>query len=75
MKIYYNGLKNYQPWDLAIETMAKIREHNLIDEFENWLKGEYNGEINQTELNDLLTFTPEIVYETLNIEYEKEDNQ
>ncbi len=74
MKIYYNGLKNYQPWDLAIETMAKIREHDKLDEFENWLKGWYiDGEINQTELNDLLTFTPEIVYETLNIEYEKEE--
>lgn len=62
------SLSDFKPWCGACETFEIIMEHDLIDELEDILTELYPNGMTTTELNDLLWFEDEMVFEWLGIE-------
>lgn len=64
----------FEPWSGAIDTWERIQEAGKIDDLENILDGAYPDGIDESELNDLLWFEPETIYNWLDIPtYEQEE--
>lgn len=73
MRISYElDLNTFEAWSGAIDTLDKIKEYELINELEFLLKELYPDGMTETELNDLLWFEPNYLYETLGISEEEE---
>lgn len=69
MKIYTEqGLNSFQPWSGAIITYNRVAEADKLDELETMLEDIYPDGIDETELNDLLWFEDEWIYELLNMQ-------
>ena len=74
MKIYsQTSLENFEAWSGAVDTLDRVREAGKCDELESILEDLYPDGMSETELNDLLWFEPETVYEWLGIEEEEEE--
>ena len=77
MKIYKEeSLSNFEWWSGAKDTARRIDEERGErgwDELEAILEDAYPDGIDETELNDLLWFEPETVYEWLGIGDEDEN--
>ena len=74
MKIYSEtSLENFEAWSGAVDTLDRVREAGKCDELESILEDLYPDGMSETELNDLLWFEPETVYEWLGIEEEEEE--
>lgn len=58
---------DFEPWSGAVDTWERIQEAGKIDDLENILEIEYPDGIDETELNDLLWFEPETVFEWLDM--------
>ena len=73
MKIYSEtSLENFEAWSGAVDTLDRVREAGKCDELESILEELYPDGMSATELNDLLWFEPETVFEWLGIEEEEE---
>lgn len=74
-RVYRDGLGGYQPWSGAVDTWNKLEEFGKIDALEAAIDELYydesagEGVINETQLNDLLWFEPETVYEWVGLYY------
>ena len=76
MKIYSEtSLENFEAWSGAVNTLDRVREAGKCDELESILEDLYPDGMSETELNDLLWFEPETVYEWLGIEEEEEEEE
>ena len=76
MKIYSEtSLENFEAWSGAVDTLDRVREAGKCDELESILEDLYPDGMSETELNDLLWFEPETVYEWLGIEEEEEEEE
>ena len=77
MKIYKEeSLSNFEWWSGAVATADRIWEERGTEgwnELEAILEDAYPDGMDETELNDLLWFEPETVYEWLGIGDEEED--
>ena len=74
MRIYSDtSLENFEAWSGAVDTLDRVREAGKCDELESILEDLYPDGMSETELNDLLWFEPETVYEWLGIEEEEEE--
>ena len=74
MRIYSEtSLENFEEWSGAVDTLDKVREAGKCDELESILEDLYPDGMSETELNDLLWFEPETVFEWLGIEEEEEE--
>ena len=74
MKIYSEtSLENFEAWSGAVDTLDRVREAGKCDELELILEDLYPDGMDETELNDLLWFEPETVFEWLGIEEEEEE--
>ena len=74
MRIYSEtSLENFEAWSGAVDTLDRVREAGKCDELESILEDLYPDGMSETELNDLLWFEPETVYEWLGIEEEEEE--
>ena len=74
MRIYSEtSLENFEAWSGAVDTLDRVREAGKCDELESILEDLYPDGMSKTELNDLLWFEPETVYEWLGIEEEEEE--
>ena len=74
MKIYSEtNLENFEAWSGAVDTLDRVREAGKCDELESILEDLYPDGMSETELNDLLWFEPETVFEWLGIEEEEEE--
>lgn len=74
MKVYEDiNLKDFESWSGATNTKNKIINEGLEEEFEELIKEAYPNGINVTELNDLLWFDDDWIYECLGIETELEE--
>lgn len=65
-------------WSGAIDTLKRIKKEGLEDEFMNWLEDYYCDcyyTPTMTELNDLLWFEDEYIFEELGIVEEDEDEE
>lgn len=80
-KIYTDGFDNYKPWSEAKETWDNLEKFDKLDALEAFIDEVYyntelgEGIINETELNDLLRFEPETVYEAVGLYYDAETGE
>jgi hypothetical protein len=73
MRIYKEmNLENFEPWSGAVETFDRIYNEGKINELENLLDEMYIDGIEEVQLNDLLWFESEWLFEVLGIEEEEE---
>ena len=63
---------DYEPWSGAVYTYERITREGKLDELDGVLEEVYPEGIDETELNDLLWFEPETVYEWLGMRTEAE---
>ena len=76
MRIYSEtSLENFEAWSGAIDTLDRVREAGKCYELEAILEDLYPDGMSETELNDLLWFEPETVFEWLGIEEEEEEEE
>lgn len=76
MRIYSEtSLENFEAWSGAVDTLERVREAGKCDELESILEELYPDGMSETELNDLLWFEPETVFEWLEIEEEEEEEE
>ena len=64
------SLKNFKAWSGAKDTLNKLIELDKCDELEFILDDLYPDGLTATQLNDILWFDDEWIYETLGIEEE-----
>ena len=69
------GLLEFEAWSGAVETQQRIIEAGLEEEFERLIDECYPEGITSTQLNDLLWFDSEWVYEALGMTEEDEDDE
>lgn len=75
-RVYRDGLSEYRPWSGAVDTWDALETFGKIDALEAFIDEMYydenagEGVINETELNDLLWFEPETVYEAVGLYYD-----
>lgn len=80
-KVYTDGFGNYAPWSGATQTWSILEQFDRLDELESWIDEIYyseemgEGVINETELNDLLWFEPETVYEAVGLYYNADTDE
>ena len=67
---YELNLNSFQAWSGAKETLERIQREGKCAELENVLEELYPDGMTETELNDLLWFDSESVYEWLGIRSE-----
>lgn len=73
MRIYSEfDFDSFQPWSGAVDTYNRIQEEGKGAALEAILDELYPDGMTETELNDLLWFEPETVFEWLGIEDEEE---
>lgn len=71
MKITYElDLNTFEAWSGGEYTLNRIIENGLVNEFEEMLEECYPDGMSETQLNDILRFDSEWVYETLGLETE-----
>jgi hypothetical protein len=75
MRIYYEGLDKYTPWSGAVSTWQKIQDNDKVEQLESALEDLYPNGMTETELNDLLWFDEDSVYEWLGISDEESEEK
>ena len=66
-------LKNFRAWAGAVETQEKIIDAGKADEFDQMMEELYPDGLTDTQLNDILWFEEEWIYETLGIPTDDEE--
>lgn len=69
---YELDLNSFQAWSGAKDTLDRIQREGKCEELENVLEELYPDGMTETELNDLLWFDSESVYEWLGIRSEEQ---
>ena len=64
------NLRNFEAWSGAKGTLNKLIELDKCEELETVLEDLYPEGMTETQLNDILWFDNEWIYETLGIEEE-----
>ena len=64
------NLRNFEAWSGAKNTLNKLIEIDKCEELETVLEDLYPEGMTETQLNDILWFDVEWIYETLGIEEE-----
>ena len=62
------SLKNFKAWSGAKDTLNKLIELDKCEELEFILEDTYPDGISETQLNDILWFESEWIYDMLGIE-------
>ena len=62
------SLKNFKAWSGAKDTLNKLIELDKCEDLEFILDDLYPDGLTETQLNDILWFEDELIYETLGIE-------
>ena len=74
MKVYREiDIRNFEPWSGAVQTYDRIWNENKLDELEALIDELYPDGIDETQLNDILWFEEDWLYETLGIEDEEDE--
>lgn len=66
-------LGQFSPWSGAVSTLERVKEEGKLEQLESTLEDLYPDGIGETELNDLLWFDEDSVFEWLGIKAEDED--
>lgn len=65
-------LEQFEPWSGAVSTLERVKQEGKLDHLESLLEDLYPDGMTETELNDLLWFDEDSVYEWLGIESEED---
>lgn len=72
MRIFYElDLEKFDAWSGAIYTLDRLRKEGLCEQLEFILEDLFSDGMSQTELNDLLWFDSDWIYESLEIDDEE----
>ena len=69
------GLLEFNAWSGAVETKERIIEAGLEADFERLIDDCYPEGISSTQLNDILRFESEWVYESLGMTEEEDEEE
>ena len=69
------SLSDFQTWSGATETKEAILNANKGDDFDNLIEELYPDGLTDTQLNDILRFEEEWIFETLGIKEEEEEEE
>lgn len=69
---YELDLKNFEAWSGAVDTLDRIRNEGKCEELEFMLEEMYPDGMTETQLNDLLWFESDTIFEWLGIRTETE---
>ena len=74
MKVYSEiGLESFEAWSGGLDTKRAILAHDKETEFESYIEETYPDGLSETELNDLLWFEDEFIFEYLGMNEEETD--
>lgn len=66
-------IRDFEAWSGAVHTLNKIIEFDKCDEFDNLIDELYPDGLTDTELNDILWFEEEWIFESLGINEDDEE--
>lgn len=66
------SIYDFEPWSGAVGTYRRLERNNKLNELERLLPEIFNDDVEETELNDLLWFEPNTVYELVGLQTESE---
>lgn len=69
------SISDFTPWCGAVSTWDRIIEGNKEDEFDSMIDELYPDGISETQLNDLLWFDSDWVFEMLGISDDEDDDE
>lgn len=69
------GLQDFQTWSGATDTKNTIIENCKSEEFDSLIEDLYPDGFTDTQLNDLLWFESDWIYEQLGIKEEEEEEE
>jgi hypothetical protein len=69
------GIDGFKPWSGAVSTWDEIEEANKVSDLEFFLEELYPEGITDTQLNDILWFDYEWLFENLGIIEEEEEDE
>ena len=76
MKITYElDLANFGAWSGATDTLETIVNNNLVSDVEALLEEAYPNGMTETELNDLLWFESEWIFDSIGFSEEEEEEE
>ena len=68
-------LVNFDAWSGAVDTKERIMQEGKADEFDNLIEELYPDGLSETQLNDILWFEEDWIFEMLDISDEEEDEE
>lgn len=68
-------LVNFDAWSGAVDTKERIINEGKADEFDNLIEELYPDGLSETQLNDILWFEEDWLFETLGISDEEEEDE
>jgi len=69
------NLQNFDAWSGAVDTKETILKHNKERDFEYLIEELYPDGLTDTQLNDILWFDSEWIFENIGIDEEEEENE
>ncbi len=73
MRVYSDdGIRNFEPWSGGVYAHSAIIEHGCESAFESLIEELYPDGLSDTELNDILWFERDWIFESLGIDGEDE---
>lgn len=73
LKIYKESVSEFTPWQGAVSTYDTIVEENKLDDLDFLLEDIYPEGISEGQLNDILWFESDWLFENLGIKEDEED--
>ena len=73
LKIYKETVSEFTPWQGAVSTYDTIVEENKLDDLDFLLEELYPEGISEGQLNDILWFESDWLFENLGIKEDEED--
>ena len=68
-------LVNFDAWSGAVDTKKRIIDECKADEFDNLIEELYPDGLSETQLNDILWFEEDWIFEMLGISDEEENDE
>ena len=68
-------LVNFDAWSGAVDTKERIIQEGKADEFDNLIDELYPDGLSETQLNDILWFEEDWLFEMLGISDEEEEDE
>lgn len=75
MKLYKEGIINYQPWSGAVDRWQEIVDAGKVDELENLLDELYPDGMSETQLNDIIWFEEDWYKPLLGMECDEDEDE